>query len=162
VWAVNSSWPWVAITEDVLMECDETGRERDEEKGHYKSTRNWADGSTHGIGEVGIHVYGLVVGAEPDYGGLSKEELRIHGDPGVDFGGVDVKVATFWRDPDLKVPTSDRSKPAEHYALVAYDVERARAAFLGWATKQELEAASVYDYGHGPSYSINWRDLWIV
>lgn len=129
---------------------------REQQKRGYASTRGWASGgNTHLPGLVGELVFGRVIGKEPDW------ELRAAGDDGTDFDGVDVKCSTFLPDPDLKMPQGDlrKKKRSPFYALVVWNQEAGTAAYAGWATRAEVEAAPVKDYGYGPTVALNWRVL---
>ncbi len=143
------------LAADDLAKCRREAGRREAQKGGYASTRGWAEGgSTHLPGLVGELVYGRIIGQEPDW------TLRAAGDSGSDFKKVDVKCSTFYHDPDLKIPEGDLADiKVPFLALVAWNREAGTAAYCGWATLEEMQAAELKNYGYGPSYFINWRAL---
>ena len=81
--------------------------------------------------------------------GYPVDERRLrHGDGGIDFwtllGGVDVK--THRRPGHLLVEAGKEDRAAV-YVLARYDEATGRAELIGWATREEVEAAPVSDVG---------------
>lgn len=145
-------WAWIDVA-PVLDRATAIGRIVDGQKDSLPGTRNWANGSTHGLGFLGEYVFGARVGVRPNL------DVLVGGDGGRDFPEVDVKLATYLPDPDLKVHPDDWGKPVRYFALVAYDAAARRAAYLGWQTREFMFAAPLRNYGHGPMHACNWRNV---
>lgn len=90
------------------------------------------------------------------------ERLIPEGDGGkdfvCDFGPVDVKGNAHYRDPYLVAFLEPRHW-SSYYQLVGVDVRNRRARIVGWATKAELQAGEVFDFGHGPRLRLASSEL---
>jgi len=128
---------------------------RENQKGDFESTRNWADGSTHFLGLTGELTVSLESGVPMD------TDLLIKGDGGTDFviegQRCDVKTSTYWEDPHLKL-TPDVERRADIYILVAVN-EDLQSRICGWATAGEIDKAELVDYGRGAIHSIREIEL---
>jgi len=118
---------------------------RDRQKSGYSSSRYW-NRESHFHGLLGEQVYGASIGMEPD------KTLRALGDGGIDFPDTDVKTSTFWNDPWLKVPPTD--KPVGKYPLVALDIKGKRGYVACIFYRPEVGSAPLKDWGHGPMLSL--------
>ena len=127
------------------------------QKAAFASSNPWTkEHNTHFVGLCGEAVVAIRTGLKVD------RKLRLNGDPGFDFDedGVtyDAKAATFLADPDLK-EFPDKEKWADVYILVAVDIPNRRGRVVAWATREQLEAAGLRDYGHGDMLSLAGRTL---
>src|SRR5665213_993633 len=128
---------------DISRRCAE---ERYKQKNDFKSTRNW-NKDPHFVGLLSEHVYGKMIGQEPNL------DLLIQGDSGFDFPGVDVKGCTYVNDPYLKwIPSAPLV--ADTYVLVVIDLNKRRGMVKGYATRAEVAAAPLIDWGYGDRFSI--------
>ena len=148
-----SSWICLSGGWDKLKEV---AKRREDQKGGFRSTRNWAKESTHLLGLLGEAVVCHVCGVKMNLG------LDINGDDGYDIvlGGLtwDVKTSTYWSSPHLR-ENPERVGKCDGYILVAIDLKRKRGRMVGWATKAEVLAAPTRDYGYGPRHSLLPDDL---
>lgn len=73
-------------------------------------------------------------------------------DGGLDLGttNVDVKGNKWWRDPWLR-RLVEHPLRAPLYACVAIDLQAFRGKYVGFATREQLRAAEVHDFGYGPT-----------
>jgi|TARA_R110000824_G_scaffold180900_6_gene361511 hypothetical protein len=137
---------------DVITALSEA---RENQKGGFESTRNWADGSTHFLGLAGELTVSLESGVPMDV------ELLIEGDGGTDFlvegRRCDIKTSTYWEDPHLRLPP-DVERRADIYILVSVN-ERLQSRVCGWATAAEMDEAELVDYGRGAIHSIREIEL---
>ena len=128
---------------------------RENQKGGFESTRNWADGSTHFLGLAGELTVSLESGVPMDI------ELLIKGDGGTDFlideKRCDIKTSTYWEDPHLRLPP-DVERRADFYILVAIN-KQLQSRICGWATADEIDNSELVDYGRGAIHSIREIDL---
>lgn len=122
--------------------------ERDAISDRVAWTRRWSP-EFNLLGVVGEAHYGMLVGLERE---------AAFGDGGQDFPGVDVKATSHWREPRLLRLQADPLK-ADHFALVAVHLEWERARYVGYATREELLAADVREYGYGPTLTIVESEL---
>lgn len=131
------------------------GAKRHLQKDVFKSTRAW-NIKSHIIGIVGEFVIYLESGKEFD------AELRLFGDGGKDFEfnglKVDIKCATFFKDPDLKHPVNEHRWP-DYFVLVAFNEAGKKARLMGWTTGESLKKSEIKDYGYGPQKVMNWKGL---
>jgi hypothetical protein len=129
---------------------------RDNQKRRYRSTKNWSNYSTHFLGLCGEYTFSLLTGVEFD------AELKVKGDPGYDFiiaeKTVSVKTTQYWRDPHLKEYLSPKHF-CDFYFLMGVDIEERRCKMFGWASRKEVEAAELIDYGYGQQRVIKHGDL---
>ena len=86
-------------------------------------------------------------------------KLREHGlrDGGLAFPGVDVK-GTLHSPPLLMRLRTDPLK-APNFALIAVDLDGRHARYIGYATREELDAASDREFGYGPTRTLEESDL---
>ena len=131
------------------------GEQRHQQKDSFKSTRAW-NLKSHVIGIVGEFVVSLESGKPFD------AELRLFGDGGRDFQfgevKVDIKCATFIKDPDLKHPSDEHRWP-DYFVLVAFNEPKKKARLMGWTTGQALKNSITRDYGYGVQRIMNWSKL---
>jgi hypothetical protein len=74
-------------------------------------------------------------------------------DGGRDFGQIDVKSVPYFDHPLLNRLTTDKFAAA-FYALCAVELNKRLVRYVGWATKDELLAAPVFDYRFGPTHTL--------
>jgi single-strand DNA-binding protein len=131
---------WVDLS-GVWGRITERASERNAQKVPYASSRYWHR-DTHFVGLCGEWCYAVISGQVVD------ERLLAEGDGGSDFGPVDVKTTTYWREPWLREFTKTRHPPL-YYALVAVDLERRRARYVGYADRELVTTAPIEDLRHG-------------
>lgn len=102
------------------------------------------------IGLIGEWHFARLLGVPFDVGKLY--------DGGRDFGDVDVKSVPYFDRPLLNRLVADPFK-AKRYALCAVDVPSRRVRYVGWATREELQAAPVFDYRFGDTHTLDERSL---
>lgn len=130
------------------------GGEREKQKEHYASTRNWND-EPHVIGLLGEQVYALETGQ------AINTALNRGGDSGIDFpDGTDVKTVTYWQDPYLKVsPDELRVGRALRYALVVVDEQAKRGALIGVASPAQVRSARLHVWKKVPMHSLHYSEI---
>ena len=125
-----------------------------EQKDGFKSTRAW-NKKSHFIGNCGEFTITLATGLAFDH------SLRINGQGNkADFDSqdVEVKCSTFWSDPHLKHPVTEKRWPT-YFVLVALDESKKRSKIVGWATSDELKAGTVANYGYGEQFTLPPKKL---
>ena len=144
-WDLSTCW-------DVICSI---GEQRHQQKDSFKSTRAW-NNKSHIIGVLGEFVISLESGIEFD------TELKINGDNGSDFKinnkTIDIKCATFFKDPDLKHPAQEIRWP-DYFVLVALNEPRKKARLMGWALGDKVRNSRITNYGYGPQKILNWSEL---
>lgn len=130
---------------------------RDAQKKSYKSTKNWSTGnSTHFLGLVAEAAFSCYTGLD-----LNKS-LSPSGDLGYDFiingRTVDVKGTQYFNDPHLKQYPTPKVW-VDYYFLVGIDIAQKRAKIFGYATREEIQNATMKDYGYGPQRVVECKDL---
>jgi hypothetical protein len=94
------------------------------------------------IGLIGESLYEAITGWPMQNG----DEL---GDGGCDFPGVDVKCTPHFDDP----------LAASVYFLAAVNLPTREARPVGYATRSMLMEAPLVEYGHGPTRTLQEREL---
>lgn len=147
---------WINLT-FIWGDLERIAAQRDAQKQNYKSTKNWSAGnSTHFLGLVAEAAFSVYSGMDFD------ESLNAEGDPGYDFivdgKTIDVKGTQYFNDPHLKQYPNPKTW-ADYYVLVGIDIAQKRAKIFGHATKEEMQNASLRDYGYGPQRVIGCSEL---
>lgn len=124
----------------------EAGRRRDAQGRAYWKRHTWNPDSS-ALGYLGEQVYGM-------HWGIGDADLTDYGpnydDGGRDFPGVDVDAkAVFYVNHPLLMRPADKPLRAGWFVLVAVDMPRRRGRLVGEATRAELGAAPLIDYGKG-------------
>jgi hypothetical protein len=127
------------------------GAERHGQKQTFRTTQQWHSDS-HFVGILGEIVVALEFGIAVDF------ELRIGGDGGHDFAGLDIKTSNFWRDPYLKQSPNAKHWPS-WFGLVALDLDMRRGRLCGLASQDMVRQAPLKDWSHGPMHSLAADDL---
>lgn len=147
---------WINLS-FVWADLELIAKRRDEQKKNYSSTKNWSNGnSTHFLGVVAECAFSIYSGLDFD------ENLNVLGDPGYDFvingKTIDVKGTQYFHDPHLKQYPNPKTW-VDIYVLVGIDIAQKRAKIFGWATKEEMQGATLKDYGYGPQRVIECSKL---
>jgi hypothetical protein len=103
-------------------------------------------------GVLGEVVYAL------EFGYQINQEILAGGDGGLDFPGINIKGNSYWKAPLMRQRV-DRINEADNYGLVALDMPEKRGRYIGWCTRDELEAGGAADFGHGKTYVLAPEDL---
>ena len=124
---------------------------RESKKGNFNHDKYLNSGS-HTIGALAEVIVGEVLGQEPSLTDVI--------DDGFDFiladgRTVDTKAATFYKAPDLKVPVTT-TKWSDIYVLVSINTDRMLGRVEGYATKEEVQRATVKTYGTDSRYGKNF------
>lgn len=144
--AVRGEWIYWIEGEWGLFETEAERRDRISDSVSW--TRRWSE-NFNLVGSVGEGHYGFMTDQERTAG---------FGDDGQDFPGVDAKGTPRIDDPRLYRHVDDPLK-ANFYALVAVDLRPHRSRYVGYASREELLAAELVDYGYGPTRTIFARQL---
>lgn len=134
-------WRW--FTWHDWQEMQRAAAAKDEVSNRVEWTRRW-NPRFNLLGEVGEELFSRVTGL-PRHSHF--------GDGGEDFPGVDVKATSHWQSPRLLRLETDPLR-AELFALTAVDIVGHRARYVGYATRDELVAAEIQEYGYGPTRTI--------
>ena len=130
--------------------------QRDKQKLHYKSTKNWSSQSSHFLGLLGEMAFSLETGIKIDL------LLRAEGDGGLDFNYdgkfYDVKGTQYWKDPHLKQYPNPK-KWCDYYVLAGIRTNEHLVKIFGWTSKENLQKAHLVDYGYGNQRSIPYSEL---
>lgn len=141
---------WTYFTNEERQLARETADAMDNQKRppkHFNSDARY-------IGMLGEIAYGKESGQEVNC------ELMIMGDGGTDFpGGVDVKTSTFVSDPHLKHYANPNHWP-EWFVLVVVPRSYDKYRIAGHASKAQMLAADIADYGYGDQYYI--PEYWLT
>lgn len=140
------AWRWF-VTED-WNELKHRAAVKDAISARVDWTRRWND-DFNLLGEVGEEVYSRVSGIPRKSG---------FGDGGHDFPGVDVKATSHYEHPRLLRLETD-PLVADFFALVAVDLVGTRGRYVGYATREELAASEIVEYGYGPTRTIRADNL---
>jgi hypothetical protein len=136
---------WIDLSEH-WEELTKLARLRDNQKKNYKSTKNWSKDSTHLLGLIGELCFSINTGLKID------KTLKVAGDDGYDFihngKTYDIKTTSYYSKPNL-IQNLNPKKWADYYILVGVNMSKKTAKIFGYATKEELQNAELYDYGYG-------------
>lgn len=102
----------------------------------------------------------LQIAGEEVYGYLTGQQRKTDEffDGGEDFPGVDVKAVPYWDRP-LLCRHVDMPARAPYFALIAIDLKGRRGRYVGWATRSELLAGEIVDWGFGPTRILHEHEL---
>lgn len=127
-------------------ELKSIANERESQKKKYKSTKNWSKESTHFLGLIGELCFSIHTGLKID------KELKVGGDDGYDFiyngKTYDIKTTSYYSKPNLTQNLNPK-KWADYYILVGVNIDKKVAKIFGYATKEAVQNAELYDYGYG-------------
>jgi hypothetical protein len=143
------------IPPDVLGECRLVGAARHALKAGKASQKVW-NPDHDVIGCVGESLVGMLTGI--------RWTRLVHpaGDGGFDYPGTDVKSSSAFNVLDetrlLAHPVNSRWW-APYFAHVIVQSDFAVCRYTGWATSEMLRAGRTHDWGSGPSYVLNDRQL---
>tara|TARA_R100001086_G_scaffold204821_1_gene120701 strand:+ start:608 stop:1246 length:639 start_codon:yes stop_codon:yes gene_type:complete len=159
---------WIRLSTEDILRIGRIAHQRDKQKRSYQSTRQWTKkGSTHFSGCWGEVIWEKQTGLKMD------EALKKRGDDGWDnkHGGKKINVkAVEHKQPHLKLLKGEKAL-ADLYVLVQLEekiemiqgTNRKDVALwgrvMGWSTRDELLAATIKDYGRGPTKAIEWWNL---
>jgi hypothetical protein len=125
----------------------------------------------HVPGKLGECAFGMATGLEVDW------TVRDRSDGGQDFPwvemmGLKLNVRGRWitrkvRAPDLlvmppKIHPDGHQNWSDLYVLVHLMMvgdRRVQGCVIGWATKLQVQAAPLVDYGHGPSHTVTVGEM---
>lgn len=142
---------WRLISRETLAACRVAADERDRIAGIvYPNDRNFTT-DRHLLGFIGEALVAAEAGLVYD-----PADKPIY-DGGCDFPQTDVK-ATVPRGRFLMRLVAQPLR-ADFYVLVIVDVSRRRAAVAGYATRREVEAAPVHEFGFGATRCIPMTEL---
>jgi hypothetical protein len=139
---------WRVFTDLEWVELEQLAAEKDAVSERVSWTRRW-NAEFNLLGEVGEEVYARVLGIE---------RTAHFGDGGEDFPNVDVKATSHCDEPRLLRLLDDPLRAA-YFCLVAVDLEGHRGRYVGWATREELAAGEVIEYGFGPTRTLRSEAL---
>lgn len=141
---------------DFWKKLEEMGRQRDEQKKGYQSTKNWSSHSTHFLGLVSEMAFSLETGIMLD------KMLKPSGDAGCDFlhdgKEYDIKGTQYYNDPHLKQYPNPK-KWCDYYLLAGIKIYNKQVKIFGWASREEIQEAKLVNYGYGVQRSITYQEL---
>ena len=146
---------WIDLSKH-WEELNKLAKLRDNQKKDYKSTKNWSKSSTNLIGLIGELCFSIETGLELD------REIKPCGDLGYDFmyngKTYDIKTTVYYTNPHLKQYPNPKVW-SDYYILVGVNLNKKLAKMFGYALKEELQTAKLFDYGYGEQRVIENKDL---
>ena len=134
---------------------EQVGRQREEQKRKFQSSRLWrGEHSTHIIGIAGEVIAATVLHKQIDI------TLNINGDGGTDlWGNIDVKTSSYW-PPILKHPVKSNRWP-DYFCLVYFNEKKCFGCFIGMVTKEALMKGKVEQFGEGKplNYTLSMEEV---